>query len=274
MLPKTLLFISIFLASVYSAEENDLTILSWNIKMLPAPYGWLHNRGERAENIIQSLKTTENYEIILFQEAFSDKIRKTMYMGLQSMYPHQIIPDDNKCIGKSNSGLWVVSKIPITLIDEIVFSTKQNWDALSAKGAKLYSVFQDGQEFHIINTHLQADYKTKYHEIRTQQYTEIYEKLILPNLDPEIPLFLCGDLNISQAEYLEKMLDKLKSENGSLSGELLFSITGKNAELLDYILVKSNDFKFKSIERKIIKMSPNPTSFSDHYPIHGVFKWE
>ena len=45
---------------VFSAEENDLTILSWNIKMLNGPYGWLHNRTERSENIVHTLNTAEN----------------------------------------------------------------------------------------------------------------------------------------------------------------------------------------------------------------------
>ena len=125
-----------------------------------------------------------------------------------------------------------------------------------------------------MQNHLQADYKTKYHEIRTHQYTEIYKNLIIPNNDNEIPLILCGDLNISKPGHLGKMLEKLKFENGALLGELKISTTGNNPELLDYILVKSGDFQFKSIERKIIKMSPNPNLFSDHYPIRGVFSLE
>ena len=67
---------------VFSAEENDLTILSWNIKMLTAPYGWLHNRVERAENIVHTLNTAENYDVILFQEVFSNKIQKMIFMIL------------------------------------------------------------------------------------------------------------------------------------------------------------------------------------------------
>ena len=273
MLPKTLLFISIFVGSVFSAEEYNLTILSWNIKMFTAPYGWLQNRVERAENIVQSLKTTENYDIILFQEVFSDKIRKLMYEDLQSIYPYEIIPDNQPCIGKSNSGLWVISKNPIILVDEISFSHLKNWDALSNKGAKLYSIIKDEQEFHIINTHLQADYKTKYNNIRSQQYTEIHEKLILPNMDSEIPLILCGDLNISKPLRLNKMLEKLKLKSGPLLGELQFSTMGNYTELLDYILVNSGDIQFNSIERKLISLSKNPEIFSDHYPIQGVFTW-
>ena len=259
---------------VFSAEENDLTILSWNIKMLTAPYGWLHNRVERAENIVHTLNTAENYDVILFQETFSGKIRKLMYEGLKSIYPYQIIPEDPKCLVRSNSGLWVMSKYPITLIDAISFSDQKNWDILSLKGAKLYSVIQDEQEIYLINTHMQADYKKKYNNIRTQQYTEIYEKLILPNDKREIPLILCGDLNISMPVQLRKMLEKLKLDNGPLLGKLQFSSIGEDLELLDYILVKSDNLQFESIERKILDISKNPKSLSDHYPIQGKFKWK
>ena len=88
-------------------EKNDLKILSWNIKMMPAPYGWFHNSVERAENIIQALKSSETYDVILFQEAFSRKIRKIIFDGLQSIYPYQILPKNQPKIFKTNSGLKI-----------------------------------------------------------------------------------------------------------------------------------------------------------------------
>ena len=75
-------------------EDNHLRILSWNIKMMPVPYGWFLNSVERAENIIYALKNSEIYDVILFQEAFSEKIQKMIFDGLQSIYPYQIIPID------------------------------------------------------------------------------------------------------------------------------------------------------------------------------------
>jgi hypothetical protein len=70
------------------------------------------------------------------------------------------------------------------------------------------------------------------------------------------------------------MLEKLHLMNGPLSGDLQFSSTGKYQQLLDYILVKSDNFQFESIERKILHISKNPKSLSDHYPIQGIFKWK
>ena len=257
--------------------ENDLKILSWNIKMLPGPQGWFHNYVQRAEKIVQSLKIAEEYDIILFQEAFSGKTRKIIFEGLKTIYPHQIPPKDQTIFYKTNSGLWVISRTPISLIDDISFSQLRNWDTFSSKGAKLYSVTKYKQEFYFINTHMQSDYKTKYNAVRTSQYTEINESLILPNSKKGIPIILCGDLNISKPRILKIMLEKLHLLNGPISGELQFSTTGQYKEILDYILVKADKFKFKSIDRRIRDLSENmfehPRLLSDHHAVEGIFKW-
>ena len=261
-----------------SAIEDDLTILSWNIKMFSAPYGWLHNRIERAENIIQSLKNSTNYDVILFQEAFSSKIRKQIYRGLKLLYPYQIEPEDHFNFFKTNSGLWAISKMPIELIDQISFSKLKEWDWMSSKGAKLYSVIKNDKEILLINTHLQSDYKTNYSSIRRSQYDEINLGLILPYVKINKPLILCGDLNISNVVNLDKMLKHLNLKNGPLSGKLQFSTFSQPNELVDYILVKTDKFRFKSIQRRIQDFSMDfleySTNMSDHYPIEANFIWE
>ena len=282
MVNKLLILGFFIMGSAISAEssaiEDDLTILSWNIKMFSAPYGWLHNRIERAENIIQSLKNSTNYDVILFQEAFSSKIRKQIYRGLKLLYPYQIEPEDHFNFFKTNSGLWAISKMPIELIDQISFSKLKEWDWMSSKGAKLYSVIKHDKKILLINTHLQSDYKTNYSSIRRSQYDEINLGLILPYVKINKPLILCGDLNISNVVNLDKMLKHLNLKNGPLSGKLQFSTFSQPNELVDYILVKTDKFRFKSIQRRIQDFSMDfleySTNMSDHYPIEANFIWE
>lgn len=282
MVNKLLILGFFIMGSAISAEssaiEDDLTILSWNIKMFSAPYGWLHNRIERAENIIQSLKNSTNYDVILFQEAFSSKIRKQIYRGLKLLYPYQIEPEDHFNFFKTNSGLWAISKMPIELIDQISFSKLKEWDWMSSKGAKLYSVIKNDKEILLINTHLQSDYKTNYSSIRRSQYDEINLGLILPYVKINKPLILCGDLNISNVVNLDKMLKHLNLKNGPLSGKLQFSTFSQPNELVDYILVKTDKFRFKSIQRRVQDFSMDfleySTNMSDHYPIEANFIWE
>ena len=91
-----------------------------------------------------------------------------------------------------------------------------------------------------------------------------------------MPIFLCGDLNISKPPEFNALLDKLKFENGPLSGKILYSTLG-DKKLVDYILVKLEDFKIKSVERKIQEFSPkllvNPFHYSDHYAIEMEIIW-
>ena len=61
------------------SEDNQLKILSWNIKMLPAPYGWLFKPYNREANIIQVLKESDGYDVIFFHESFSESIRRNIY---------------------------------------------------------------------------------------------------------------------------------------------------------------------------------------------------
>ena len=261
---------------ITSIAENSLRVLSWNINMFPAPYGWLQNREHRAENIIESLKESESYDVILFQEAFSKKIRTLIFNGIKSIYPYSIKPNDRVGLFKINSGLWAVSRIPINLVNGINFTQQRKWDKLSSKGAKLYKLSKNQQEFYLINTHLQADYQKNYREVRGSQYSEINNKLILPNTKSGLPIFLCGDLNISKLPQFNALLDKLKFENGPLSGEFLYFTFG-DKKLVDYILVKAEDFRFKSIERKIQQFSSNllvnPFHYSDHYAIEMEVVW-
>ena len=257
-------------------NEKKLKILSWNIKMFAGPYGWFFNQNNRAENITKALLETEPYDIIFFQEAFSYKIRKKIYSELQNIYPYSMEPNDKKVFYKLNSGLWVISRLPITLKEHIYFTNLLSFDKLSSKGAKLFSAIKNKQEFHFIHTHMQSNNEKEYMDIRIDQYSEINNKLIIPYEKEKIPTILIGDFNISEYSNLKNMLQKLNLLNGPLDGIIQNSIIGTN-KLVDYILVKSNSYIFHSIKRKIIDFSKSLEKekdiYSDHYPIEGIFNW-
>ena len=257
-------------------NESELKILSWNIKMFPGPYGWFLNQSDRQENINRLIIESKPYDIIFFQEAFSDGSRKEIYSGLQNIYPYSIEPDDNTSFYKLNSGLWVISRLPIVLKEQISFTHRLSFDKLSSKGAKLFSVIKNKQEFYFIHTHMQSNNEKKYMDVREKQYTEIHKKLITPYAKQGIPIILLGDLNISESNNLESMLKKLELKNGPIRGVVQHSIIGTN-KLVDYILVKSNDYIFNSIKRRIVdfsnKLNGKEYNLSDHYPIEGIFNW-
>ncbi len=262
-------------------EKNELKILSWNIQMLPIPYGWIFSQHKRANGIIKKLQESEIYDIIVFQEAFNGKIREQIFEGLRSLYPFQVHPNDRSSFFKTNSGLWALSRSPVELVDELTFTTLLGWDWMSSKGAKLYRLFKSGQEIFIINTHLQADSQGELSIVRTEQYGEIKTNLIEPLGGDDTPLILCGDLNISKLTNLKLMLHKLGMKNGHLLSKIKFSNFDTSLEnpkqLLDYILVKSNSFEFQTVQRRILEFSnftrEKSISISDHNPVEAILTW-
>ena len=258
-------------------NNTQIKILSWNIKMLPAPYGWFLKRQERAENIIQFILDSDPYDVIFFQEAFSDNIRNKIFEGLKNIYPFQVEPDDQVAFYRSNSGLWTISQLPIKLKEHITFSKFMETDWMASKGAKLFSFIKGNKEFNLINTHMQSDYEKKYDLVRKHQYLEIHNKLIIPNDNFGTPLILIGDLNIDNPRKLKILLQKLNLKNGPLMGNIQHSLIDTGKKLADYILINEGNSKFKSIKRKIIDFSINfkgkNLEFSDHYPIEAIIVW-
>ena len=77
-------------SEVVVSAPQSLKILSWNIYMLP--YLSLFNgNGRRAEAIGKQLMDSD-YQIVVFQEAFSSKCRHILQKKLAQKYPYQYGP--------------------------------------------------------------------------------------------------------------------------------------------------------------------------------------
>ncbi len=261
-------------------NAKSLKILSWNIYMLP--YLSLFNgNGGRAKAIAGRLKDSD-YHIIVFQEAFSYKCRNILSKRLQKEYPYQYGPV-NKCIVpfRTNSGLWVISKIPLTQLDKIRFSQNKGFDVIARKGAMLLQGDFQGSRFQLLTTHLQAD---NVHRIREKQCREIKDHLLNQYFNPDIPQLICGDFNIDMYDHVnyQIMLHTLEAKNGKISGDVQFTydeigntmmqnIVGKKS-LIDYILVR-NEKWINHIERKIetfyATIGQETANLSDHYAMEA-----
>jgi len=246
------------------------------------PYLSLFNRnGDRARVIADKLHCSD-YHIIVFQEAFSYKCRKILAKRLAKEFPYQYGPA-NKCLipFRTNSGLWVVSKIPLTRMDMIRFSVNKGYDIIARKGAMLFQGDFQGAKFQLLTTHLQADNE---HHVREKQCHEIKYHLLNQYYDPEIPQLICGDFNIDMHDRVnyQRMLHTLEAKNGVISGDVQFtydeientlarSILGKK-RVLDYILVRNGQW-IEHIERKIqtfyTSIGQKPSNLSDHYAMEA-----
>ena len=271
--------------------KNELKILSWNIYMLPGManfigYAVFSGKKKRAQAIVEELKKPD-YDIIVFQEAFHKGARRKLKKGLVDLYPYMYGPANRRKIAiKTNSGIWIFSKIPLKELKVIDFKQCQGIDCWARKGALLVEGLWNGNPFQLIGTHLESG-PQQY--IRKSQYEEIYQYLLEPYQKTGVPQFICGDLNTNSADsvsYMD-MLNTLKAENGELLGEIKVTIGGiandmstggtTNQYEIDYILVRDNGTDIKSIKRKVSILqhpwSKKRKDLSDHYGVEAVIEF-
>jgi len=265
---------------VQQADSESLKILSWNIYMLP--YVSLFNHNARRARAIGNKLEHSDYQVIVFQEAFSIKCRRILARQLRNEYPYQYGPV-NKCLFpfRTSSGLWIVSKIPLKQLDKIRFSISSGFDMIARKGAVLFQGEFRGAPFQLLTTHLQAD---KSNRIREKQCMEIKEHLLNPYYNPDIPQLICGDFNIDMDDQVnyKLMLHTLGSVNGEISGKMKYTydeidntlvgnVLGKK-RVIDYILVRNEQW-IKNIERKVntfkTGIGHNSANLSDHYAMEA-----
>ena len=262
-------------------SPQKLKLLSWNIYMLP---GVLSNlNGRRAEAIGKWLADSD-YDIVVFQEAFCPLARRKIRRLLETRFPYQAGPANQKLFSfKTNSGLWIFSTYPILSSQSIIFKNRHGWDALSRKGALMVEIDVNGASVQIAATHLQNSGGAWR---RHAQCVEFYERLLKPNKKDCTPQLLCGDFNInknSSEDSYHFMLTTLDASDGDLTGDNKFTYDrlnndlhvekGTGKDLIDYILLRKNGAWMDSPHRqiKVIKnrWHAHHEDLSDHYALEA-----
>lgn len=246
-----------------------LKILTWNIWMMPSLplVKALSPKNEARAAAIAAELSKRDFDIIVFEKAFDGAAREVLRNNLGQTYKYRYGPlnDDP---GKLNGGVWVLSKLPLTLVREIEYRDYVLlFEGLSRKGAMLLSGYaDDGKPFEIIGTHLQGESGAgnEHQKIRDKQIAQLASELVSQS-DPKIPLFICGDFNTQRREpsnpavespsYL-RMLQLFHAVNGHADRVTLDRRTqendlaeyndGRQAEL-DYILVRPGETALQGI---------------------------
>tara|TARA_B110000467_G_C18330658_1_gene492828 strand:- start:2511 stop:3389 length:879 start_codon:yes stop_codon:yes gene_type:complete len=240
-------------AHAQDSTQQELKILSWNIKMLPFSFIKKRNHHTRARKIAKELNKRE-YDIIVFQEAFRISSRKILKNKLRKKYPYIYGPARHWWNPtKTNSGIWVLSKTPLEELETIAFEDCEGTDCLARKGALLLEGNWKGNAFQVLGTHLDAGGPDK---IRRNQFRELANKLLTKHQKEKVPQFICGDMNTAQSDRLyQEMLSILQAEDIELSENSDISFTSYNAKkqgkVIDYILLKKNKLKFSNLARSI-----------------------
>jgi endonuclease/exonuclease/phosphatase family metal-dependent hydrolase len=187
---------------------------------------------------------------------------------------------------RTNSGIWILSKIPLQKLEQIEFKSRFGIDAWARKGAALFEGEWQGQPFQLLGTHLQADSPDTF---RHEQCHEIADKLLRKYAVDNTPQIVCGDFNIESddAKNYGYMLKVLDAKNGSLQGDVNTSFdevdntiakkeNGKK-RLIDYILLR-NAKVINDIRRRVLILKEYRKNIafdlSDHYGIEAVIHFD
>lgn len=262
-------------------NSNELNILTWNIYMLPH-CSWFKGNSKRAVEIAKQLESSR-YDVIVFEEAFDYRARRILRKQLENSFPFMYGPANQNMFSlRTSSGIWVISKIPLTKIEEIEYSKRIGIDAMARKGAVMFECEWQGKKFQLVGTHLQSDSPD---EIRHEQCNEIYQKLLKKYYSSDIPQIVCGDFNIEMGDSTNYnyMLDALNAENGTMEGNIHVSYDeidnqlakrpNGRKQLIDYILIRNSQL-IESIRRRVTVFHGYNkdviTDLSDHYGIEAT----
>lgn len=269
---------------------QSLDVLSWNIYMRQSAFFW-NGQMKRAEHIGMLLKDSD-HDILLFQEAFGRKSRRVLRKALDGNFPYEVLPVRTGRL--FNSGLWILSRIPIQEVDMLTFETCKGVDCKAAKGAVLVELEQPWGSTQVLNTHLQSSRGAKQQAVRQAQYKQLLD-LLEARAKPGVRQVVAGDLNTDQqdVEAYEEMLATLKAENGEMKrseraekAQIPFSTWGgpfntlikKRArgdkKLLDHALVRETDAEqpqFKADVQRLLHFFTSPWSRKhDHLSDHNA----
>ena len=282
---KYLVLMAILFSSLVHAKS--LKILSWNIYMIPKPILWSHQL-DRADEIGNQLAQSD-YDVIFFQEAFTPATRKKIWKKLKDKFPHESGTfKRRKFLTVLNSGLWAMSRYPLTVLDHVYFDECTGTDCLATKGSLLIELQLPHRKIQIAGTHTQAWPGIKQDNIRYSQLTQMRD-LMDEFREPGVDQVILGDLNFDDKKphYGQAINDLLSTVTSPLTGAIQFSAgeatnihtTGKDhPELLDYLLLRNDSSTGSKIKNKMLRKltmerKGKPYDLSDHYGIEAEIEF-
>lgn len=261
--------------------------MSWNVFMVP-PLIFKSCQTDRAFLIADYIKIV-NPDIIVLNETFMKSTRKIMKDSLQQIYPYQSILT-KKGFLKTNSGVWIFSKLPIKNQDFIKYKKKKSSDIFAKKGAVYVEIELPNKTIQIIGTHMQSLNKNK--STRAKQFVQLKTQLLNKYFFDSIPQFIIGDLNCdfydtTEYNYMTKILETLpviyigeKHSWNGLENDLANKFSEHTLETLDYILLRKQHAPIAEfISTEILKPTKDTCfckykflNLSDHHPIISTIK--
>jgi endonuclease/exonuclease/phosphatase family metal-dependent hydrolase len=202
---------------------------------------------------------SSNYDVLCFEKAFDGRARNAIYAVLRQRYPYSYGPANSSRFLRTNSGVWILSRFPLTDLREIAFRDCRGIECLTAKGALMATAGAGTRQIHIVATHLQGESGHQYTEsrqqVRNRQIQQIKNDLLSPFARPGVPIIVAGDFvtprrlspGMPESEPYQQLLATLQVENGTADritlddntshNDLAEANSGRMAEL-DYVLFR------------------------------------
>lgn len=282
-----ILFLLILLSSLsIAAQAKNISILTWNTFLVPPPINSTRQE-ERAGLMAQKLLAID-HDIIFFQEAFIDTKRELIIKELAPTYPYAAIPKKGHgLLQLVGPGLFIVSKYPMKILDQVIFKDCSGTDCFAAKSAIIVEItLPNDKKIQMIDTHLQGWDNV---DVRKKQLLQIKE-MMKANAKLGTAQVLVGDLNIdgnTKSEYANSlaMMDMTSSPlEGRLGSSNGFSTLGcfktpggiNKGEWLDHMWLNPNGTETEIHSKKVVPIIGHLGSIecplSDHYAIEAFIE--
>src|SRR6266705_1562279 len=128
---------------------HSLKLLTWNVWMMPPITDQSPRNTRRAKAITQEI-LERDFDILCLEKVFDSAGREILKRQLGHRYPFQYGPLNPGCLLKVNSGVLVLSRIPLVEEKHIEFRDCAGIECLSRKGAILLLGEFRGHRFRVI----------------------------------------------------------------------------------------------------------------------------
>ncbi len=303
--------------SISEPSNLSFQVMSYNIQQMGFP-SWFgrHYEQQRLEKLSPRILEMDPLpDVIVFQEAFITSAHQHIVESLKEVFPYATQIGGETCSTEGwsseatnceldsvrhqlthNSGVFILSRWPIEASHSLTYKNYRvsyTFDFMARKGAVYARINKDGNLFHVVGTHLQADRAS--HDIRMAQLDEMKTWLDAFEISKQEAVILAGDFNVDSRNLIQSgnMLSHAnawvymnKDDEGSVSSasnRYLNLIYGDVEEkTLDYILYRVDHLNPLGVaELKVLDFkSSTPWStdswffedqdiydISDHYPV-------
>lgn len=171
-------------------QVDTVSLLLWNISMNWTTTTSMASAKKRASHIA---KVIAPYDIVILTESFMH--RRTLLQHIRDNQSHPYIHTDPRVWYKLfDSGVVIMSKIPLLDARYVHYSKSALWDWFTSKGL-LSCMFKIGDVIvDLYGTQLQGGSQICAHSARTKQVNELVSQVQLTH-NPSHELIVCGDFN-------------------------------------------------------------------------------